>query len=160
LLALPDAQDELIRYYSFNESDVALVRQRRGNANRLGFAVQLCLLRYPGHGLAVDAEAPAPLLRWVGRQLRIDTECWPQYADRAETRREHLVELRAYLGLASFGLTDFRQTIHAVTELALQTDKGIVLAAPALDVLRQRHIIIPGCRRARLRLRSAWRRFA
>jgi len=47
LLALPDAQDELIRYYSFNESDVALVRQRRGNANRLGFAVQLCLLRYP-----------------------------------------------------------------------------------------------------------------
>ncbi|KPY25511.1 TnpA transposase [Pseudomonas syringae pv. papulans] len=49
LLALPDSQDDLIRYYTFNESDLSLIRQRRGDANRLGFAVQLCLLRYPGY---------------------------------------------------------------------------------------------------------------
>jgi hypothetical protein len=48
LLALPENQDDLIRYYTFNESDLALIRQRRGDANRLGFAVQLCLLRFPG----------------------------------------------------------------------------------------------------------------
>ncbi|RMN68159.1 Transposase [Pseudomonas savastanoi pv. savastanoi] len=57
LLALPDIQDDLIRYYTFNESDLSLIRQRRGDANRLGFAIQLCLLRYPGYprqnGLAV-----------------------------------------------------------------------------------------------------------
>ncbi|RMR22439.1 DUF4158 domain-containing protein, partial [Pseudomonas syringae group genomosp. 3] len=40
LLALPDSQDDLIRYYTFNESDLSLIRQRRGDANRLGFAVQ------------------------------------------------------------------------------------------------------------------------
>ena len=51
LLALPDTQDDLIRHYTFNESDWALIRQRRGDANRLGFAVQLCLLRYPGYAL-------------------------------------------------------------------------------------------------------------
>lgn len=143
LLALPDTQDELIRHYTFNEPDLSLIRQRRGNANRLGFALQLCLLRYPGQGLSVDADAPAPLLQWVGRQLGIDIECWPQYADRPTTRREHSAELRAYLGVASFGLTHFRQTVHAVTELALQTDKGIVLASQALDLLRQRQVIIP-----------------
>ena len=48
LLVLPESQDDLIRYYTFSETDVALIRQRRGDANRLGFAVQLCLLRYPG----------------------------------------------------------------------------------------------------------------
>ncbi|MCP1489786.1 hypothetical protein J3D48_006196 [Pseudomonas fluorescens] len=37
LLALPDSQDDLIRYYTFNESDLSLIRQRRGDANRLGF---------------------------------------------------------------------------------------------------------------------------
>ena len=28
-----------------------MIRQRRGDANRLGVAVQLCLLRYPGVGI-------------------------------------------------------------------------------------------------------------
>ncbi|EAA7805110.1 DUF4158 domain-containing protein, partial [Klebsiella pneumoniae] len=40
LLALPDAKDELIRHYTFNETDLSVIRQRRGAANRLGFAVQ------------------------------------------------------------------------------------------------------------------------
>lgn len=46
LLALPDTQDELIRHYTFSEPDLSLIRQRRGDANRLGVAVQLCLLRF------------------------------------------------------------------------------------------------------------------
>ena len=45
LLALPDTKDELIRHYTFSESDLSIIRQRRGPANRLGFAVQLCYLR-------------------------------------------------------------------------------------------------------------------
>ncbi|WP_259271547.1 DUF4158 domain-containing protein, partial [Klebsiella pneumoniae] len=54
LLALPDAKDELIRHYTFNETDLSVIRQRRGAANRLGFAVQLCYLRFPGTFLGVD----------------------------------------------------------------------------------------------------------
>lgn len=48
-VALPDSDDELIRHHTFNEADLSL--QRRGDANRLGVAVQLCLLRFPGQGL-------------------------------------------------------------------------------------------------------------
>ncbi|MDT4811277.1 Tn3 family transposase ISPa38 [compost metagenome] len=58
LLALPDTDEELIRHYTFNESDLALIRQRRGAANRLGFAVQLCYMRYPGIMLAAGEEPP------------------------------------------------------------------------------------------------------
>ncbi len=47
LLALPESQDDLIRYYTFNDSDLSLIRQRRGDANRLGFAVQLCRCATP-----------------------------------------------------------------------------------------------------------------
>ncbi|WP_428997391.1 DUF4158 domain-containing protein, partial [Pseudomonas aeruginosa] len=36
------------RHYTFSESDLSIIRQRRGPANRLGFAVQLCYLRFPG----------------------------------------------------------------------------------------------------------------
>lgn len=51
LLAFPATDEELIRYYTFNETDLSIIRQRRGSQNRLGFAVQLCCLRYPGFAL-------------------------------------------------------------------------------------------------------------
>lgn len=70
LLALPDTEDELIRLYTFSEADLSLIRQRRGDANRLGVGVQLCLLRFPGQGLLPDATVPVSLLQWIGRQLR------------------------------------------------------------------------------------------
>ncbi|WP_234745962.1 Tn3 family transposase, partial [Burkholderia sp. WTPI3] len=143
LLALPDTEEELIRHYTFNERDLSLIRQRRGDSNRLGVAVQMCLLRFPGQGLLPDATVPTFLLQWIGRQLCIDPACWPQYAEREETRREHLLELRAYLGIEPFGLADYREGVHASTELALQTDKGIVLASSVIDSLRHRHIILP-----------------
>jgi TnpA family transposase len=61
LLALPDNRDDLIRRYTLSESDLSIIRQRRGAANRLGFAVQLCYLRYPGIVLGVD-QLPRPAL--------------------------------------------------------------------------------------------------
>ena len=143
LLALPADEDELIRQYTFSESDLAMIRQRRGDTNRLGVAAQLSLLRFPGQGLSAEADVPAVLLDWIGRQLGIDPTCWPEYAAREETRREHLLELRTYLGLGPFGLTDYRKALQSATELALQSDKGIVLAGSVLEALRRQRIVIP-----------------
>ena len=68
VLMLPDAKDELIRLYTFNDADLAIIQQHRGPANRLGFAVQLCYMRHPGILLAASAELFAPLLRMVAAQ--------------------------------------------------------------------------------------------
>ncbi|MDZ0114833.1 DUF4158 domain-containing protein, partial [Klebsiella pneumoniae] len=76
LLALPESQDDLIRYYTFNDSDLSLIRQRRGDANRLGFAVQLCLLRYPGYALGTDSELPEPVILWVAKQVQAEPASW------------------------------------------------------------------------------------
>ena len=65
LLALPDTENGLIRCCTFSAFDQSLIGQRRGNANRLGFAIQLCLLRYPEQGLAADAVVPSSLLQYV-----------------------------------------------------------------------------------------------
>ena len=68
------------------ETDRALIRLRRGGANRLGFAVQLCLLRYPGHALAADRDVSDKLIRWVATELWLDTAVWKDYGEHAETR--------------------------------------------------------------------------
>lgn len=143
LLVIPENQDDLIRYYTFNEPDLSLIRQRRGDANRLGFAVQLCLLRYPGYGLSNDMAATKPLVQWAASQIKADASVWEKYGKRDETRREHLQELRSYLNLSPFSLSDFRFLLHDLINLAMQTDKGFVLAAHALETLRHRQAILP-----------------
>jgi hypothetical protein len=74
-----------------------------------------------------------PAIQWVARQVRAETTSWSKYGERDETRREHFQELRAYLGLS-----DFSFLINHLTDLAMQTDKGVVLATQALVILRER----------------------
>ena len=144
LVAMPAARDELIRLYTFSDTDLALIGQRRGPANRLGFAVQLCYLRFPGAVLAADAPPFAPLLRMVAAQVKVSPDAWGQYSERAETRREHLLELQAVLGLQSFTTAQhYRPAVHGLDELAWQTDKGIVLAAALLASLRRQSVLLP-----------------
>lgn len=143
LLAFPESQDELIRHYSFTESDLALIRQRRGASNRLGFAVQMALLRYPGRALGSETTVPDHLLHWVAKQVKADVDSWIKYGERDETRREHFGELRAYLDLTVFGRQQFRRLVGSLTDLAMQTDKGMLLAGHALEALRADRIILP-----------------
>src|SRR3954469_2979645 len=66
LFGLPGDPDTLARHYIFTRSDQDLVVGRRGAANRLGFAVQLALLRHPGIGLAQMEEPIDALVTWLG----------------------------------------------------------------------------------------------
>ena len=62
LIALPDNQAEFIRCYSLSEADISIIKQRRGDANRLGFAIQLCYMRYPGIVLGPNEYSDLDLL--------------------------------------------------------------------------------------------------
>jgi TnpA family transposase len=94
LFAFPGDEGEIIRRYTLSTLDLSVIRRRRGDHNRLGFAVLLCCLRYPGFILPPSAEPPFSLLAIVGQQLQISPDVWSLYAQRAQTRREHLVELQ------------------------------------------------------------------
>ena len=143
LLVLPDSKDDLIRHYTLSDTDLSIIRQRRGPANRLGFAVQLCYLRFPGVILGVDEPPFPPLLKLVADQLKVSIESWGKYGQREQTRREHLIELQTVFGFRPFTMSHYRQAVHTLTELAMQTDKGIVLASALIEHLRRLSIILP-----------------
>lgn len=143
LLVLPDNQDDLIRHYTFSENDLSIIRQHRGAANRLGFAVQLCYMRYPGLMLSAKTEPDLSLLRLVADQIKVKTSEWPQYARRAETRREHMLELQSLFGFKTFTTVHYKAAINGLEDLAWQTDKGIVLATSLIQELRHQSILLP-----------------
>jgi TnpA family transposase len=143
LLAVPSEEDELIRQYTLSETDLSIIRQHRGSANRLGFAIQLCYMRYPGIILGVGQEPFPPLLKLVAKQLKVPSASWKKYGRREQTRREHLLELQSSFGFQFFGLSHYRIGVQMLTELALQTDKGIVLVTALIKNLRSQKIILP-----------------
>ena len=67
---------------------------KRGHRNRLGFAVQLCFMRFPGRPLSPGEEVPQSLLHFVGEQLAVSPAVFADYARRDQTRREHAVEFK------------------------------------------------------------------
>ena len=143
LLQFPSTEEELNRYYVFSEEDLSLISQRRGGYNRLGFAIMLCHLRYPGIAFPSDAEPSKQLLAFVAQQLELDPAVWSQYAERVETRREHLAELQTWLQFTPFGLKQKQHCVEKLAELAQQTEHGVVLAKTMIEMLRQQQIVIP-----------------
>ena len=67
-----------------------------------GFALQLCVLRYPGRLLSPGEFVPPAVVGFIGRQLDLDGDELADYAVRSETRHEHLAELRRLYGFRSF----------------------------------------------------------
>jgi TnpA family transposase len=61
----------IVRHYTFSPKDLALIRQRRRVANRLGFAVNLAYLRFPGRVPGVDEAPPADMLAFIAAQVMI-----------------------------------------------------------------------------------------
>ena len=96
LFDVPADEDSLIRYYSLSPADRLEVGLRRREHNQLGFAVQLCLMRYPGRVLAADETPPRAMLKYVAEQLGADPGKFAHTARREETRRDHTV--RSHLG--------------------------------------------------------------
>lgn len=90
LLAFPSTDVEIARFYTFDERDLSIIRQRRGAHNRLGFAVQLCYLRYPGYAMPADKTPPTSLLSHVAGQLRIDPQAGVVSANRRKFREHEL----------------------------------------------------------------------
>ena len=143
LFAFPTDDSEMNQYYTFSEHDLSFIRQHRTPQNKLGFAVQICYLRYPGYALPPDGEPPYPLLQMIAKQINLDSSAWPLYSTRPETRREHLLELQTAFGYRPFSGEDYKAYLRVLVDLALQTDKGIFLATSLFQELRKQKIIIP-----------------
>jgi TnpA family transposase len=133
----------IIRHYTLSPEDLALIRQRRRAANRLGFAVHLAYLRFPGRTIGVDERPPADLLDFLAQQIGARPDDFEDYAERLQTRRAHLGELQAYLGVRPFRREDYRAAAVVALDEATGTDRGDAIVSAIIAHLRERHILLP-----------------
>lgn len=80
LLAFPEEERDLVRHYTLSDTDRAMLVSKRGEQNRLGFAVQLCCLRFPGQAFTANggaAQIPRHVVEFVAEQLGIEPQAFP-----------------------------------------------------------------------------------
>ena len=91
----------LDRFFTLSGADLSEVRRRHGDANRLGWALQLCGLRMLGFCPDDVRTAPAVAVRFVARQLDVAPVALVGYGVRTQTRTDHLNQVKSYLGFRS-----------------------------------------------------------
>lgn len=144
LLALPDTEAMVVRHHSLDANDLAAINSARTPETRLGYALQLCCLRYPGRHLRRGELLPAVMLDHIAEQIGVDAEVIAGFARRTPTRYDQLLAIKAH-----FGFTDLSKPGRAVLRAWLEAEAvgltdGRVLLGRFLDELRARKIVIPG----------------
>ena len=88
LLALPVTEEEVVARYSLDDAELKAIARLRSPANRLGYALQLCCLRYPGRYLRRGEMLPAVMLDYIAEQIDVDADVIAEFSRRGPTRYE------------------------------------------------------------------------
>lgn len=139
---LPDR--EIARLYTFSTADLAIIRRRRRPHNKLGFAVQLAVLRFPGRTLADIEHLPDAVLAYLAHQVDVPVAAFVHYGQRDNTIYEHLDELQRSFGFQTYSWRSARALYRHLIPSALETNRALPLVEIALEFLRDQQIIAPG----------------
>ncbi len=143
LFGVPTAREDLARHYMLSSRDLALVAARRSDTNRIGFAMQLALLRHPGIGFTLEEGAPEHLVAFMGEQIGVSPSAFDGYAARPATSSVHAREVEAALGLRPPTNADLPLLIEAGAQAAWSTDRGMSIVIGIKEALRASCITLP-----------------
>lgn len=136
---------DLTRYFYLDDFDYQRIINKRGDHNRLGFAIQLTSLRYLGRPFDDWKEVPAKVLNVLAHRLGIpNINCLSMYNQRPRLR--HIEEICQYYGYCEFNelLIGFRFTRWIYTHYWTGTDRPSVLFERATNWLLAHKILLPG----------------
>ncbi|WP_206631300.1 MULTISPECIES: DUF4158 domain-containing protein [unclassified Mesorhizobium] len=108
LFGFPSDEDNLLRHYTLDPIDRLQCEVRRRAHNKLGFAIQLCVMRHTGRLLGEDEQPHATVIRYLADQL---------------TRFEHSRFLTEHLSLHIANKNDRRAALLAAIDAAAAGDK-------------------------------------
>lgn len=140
------SDEEIVRHFSLSESERDHVLSvSRGGENRIGFALQLCHVRWSGRFATSFETASAAVVQHVARQLGLPlSSLFFPYPDRERTRREHNEAIRRYLGLRRYAVSDEETLREDLLALAISDLREAEMVGAAERLLKEKKILLPG----------------
>jgi TnpA family transposase len=154
---------QLTRYFHLSDADLELIASRRGEHNRLGFALQLCTVRFLGTFLEDPINVPPGAVAFVAGQIGLSTTGNSKNLDKVtnlkssledsleryrkgESRWDHTEEIRLRYGYRNFTEQPehFRLVRWLYTRAWLSAERPSVLFDLATARLVERKVLLPG----------------
>lgn len=156
----PDAiaPDDLDTYFQLNAEDLVTIGNLRGDSSRLGFALQLCCLRYLGFFPTNLLLLHSSIVGYVAEQLLLSPAALADYGNREPTLYDHQKQVLAHLSYRRATPLDLLTLDAWLLERALEHDRPKHLFDLVCDYLRRERIVRPGT--TRLTKRVGWARSA
>jgi TnpA family transposase len=142
-MQIPEDEWILGTYFTFSKRDLEIVNKRRREENRLGFAVQLAVLRYPGWPYTHIKSIPESVIHYISKQIGATPSSISLYPQRENTLWDHLKELRSEYDFVTFTLREYRISLKHLHQLAFENGDAIHLLHECIDFLRKNKIILP-----------------
>ncbi|WP_277958791.1 DUF4158 domain-containing protein [Bacillus cereus group sp. BfR-BA-01331] len=105
--------------------------------DKLGFALQLCVLRFPCWTLSDVQHIPDCVVNYIAKQLQINANEIHIYAEREQTKHEHLEEIRREYGFRNFTIREYRVVSQVLLQYALENGNVLHLIQIAIEELRK-----------------------
>jgi TnpA family transposase len=120
-------EDDLSVFFLLSEADHQAVNGQHDDHTRLGFALQLCTLRYLEFVPHALDTAPSSAIGYVAEQLHVLPEVIDAYGARIATRTTHLQQVQRHLGFRRATPLDMYALQTWLLERALEHDKPTLL---------------------------------
>lgn len=140
-------RDDLSSYFTLSEGDIKEITQQRHEHTRLGFAVQLCTLRYLGFAPDDLSTVPPTVVDFIAHQLDLTPAAIQEYGRRIHTRTDHFLRVQSYLGFRKATMVDLEELTRWLVQRALEHDKPTLLLQLACEHLHHEQIVRPGISR-------------
>lgn len=138
--------DELARYFHLDDADRLAIAEKRGDHNRLSFALQLTTVRFVGTFLENPATVPTAVMQTLSRQLVISADDGPAEYAQAKQHFEHAEQIRKHYGYRAFNepSAGFRLTRWLYAQCWTGTERPSVLFDRATTWMLAQRVLLPG----------------
>ncbi|MCK5520921.1 MAG: DUF4158 domain-containing protein, partial [Candidatus Marinimicrobia bacterium] len=136
--------DDVITYFTLSALDMEKLPIFSADYNRLGFALQLCTLRYLGFSPRMLTTIPNNVIDHIACQLKVNPDILSAYGSCIQTKTNHFQEIQNYLGYSKANIEELKELSEWILQRALEHDKPTLLFHMACEKLHSDKIVRPG----------------
>jgi TnpA family transposase len=135
---------DLVAFFTLSTADLDQLPKTSTAHNQLGFALQLCTLRYLGFCPDSFSAIPKNVVAFIAGQLGIKEATIEAYGSRSQTRTDHFQLIQKYLGFRKATRDDLATLDAWLLERALEHNRPTLLLEMLCERLHALKLVRPG----------------
>jgi TnpA family transposase len=137
------SKEEIIKFYTLTRVDLINSNRYKKGYNRLGFAIQICILRHKGWPLSYIKKIPSVIIEYISDQLRVLPTSFELYHNRKNTLFEHFKNIKEIYKYENFSDEHKDLYDHFLKDLLKESSNPFFLVYKYIEKLKEKSVVLP-----------------